>query len=126
MILVNGGKMWSTKVIEKLNKIAEKSHLHRVDPYGSDRGDYEVIHHGKTLPNGDFKIFKYTIHIEEGMMLKCTCLKPNLTGLSCSHILAVKRLRKFELNQFIFPFYNAKTHLNTWSRHFYPYPNQID
>jgi hypothetical protein len=38
MILVNGGKVRSTKVTEILNKRAEKSCLHRVDPYGSDRG----------------------------------------------------------------------------------------
>jgi hypothetical protein len=45
MVLVNGGKLWSTKVTEKLNKKAKKSRPQRVDPYGSDRGDYEVIHH---------------------------------------------------------------------------------
>jgi SWIM zinc finger len=126
MILVNEGKMWSTKVTEKLNKRAKKSRPHMVDLYGSDREDYEVIHHGETLPNGDFKNFKYTVHIEEGMMSKCTCLKPNLTSIPCSHILAIIRVRKFELNRFICPFYNAQTLLNTWSGRFYPYPNQID
>jgi hypothetical protein len=29
---------------------------------------YEVIHHGETLPNSDFKNFKYTLHIEECIM----------------------------------------------------------
>jgi hypothetical protein len=77
--------MWSTKVTENLNKRAEKSCPHRVDPYGSDWEKYEVIHHDETLPNGDFINFKYTIHIEEGMMLKYTCLKSNLTGISCSN-----------------------------------------
>jgi hypothetical protein len=38
MVLVNEGKMWSTKVIKKLNKRAEKSRPHKVDPYGSDWG----------------------------------------------------------------------------------------
>jgi SWIM zinc finger len=125
-ILVNEEKVWSTKVTKKLNKRAEKSRSHMVDPYGSDRGDYEIIHHGETLPNGDFKNFKYTIPFEEGMMSKCMCLKSNLTGIPCSHILAIIRLRKFELNQFICPFYSAQTLLNTWSRSFYLYPNQID
>jgi hypothetical protein len=113
MILVNGGKVWSTKVTGKLNKIAEKSRPHRLDPYGSDRGggDYEVIHHSETLPNGDFEIFKYTIHIEEDMESKCTCLKPNLTSISCFHILAVIRVRKFELNRFICPFIVLKPFL---------------
>jgi hypothetical protein len=48
MILVNGGKIWSTKVTEKLNKRAKKSRPHRIDPYDSDRGGYEIIHHGET------------------------------------------------------------------------------
>jgi hypothetical protein len=68
MVLVNGGKVWSTKFTEKLNKRAKKSRPHRVDPYGSDRGDYEIIHHSKILSNGDFKNFKYTVHIETCMI----------------------------------------------------------
>jgi hypothetical protein len=64
LILINEGKTWSTKVTKKLNKRAEKSHPHRVDLYVSDRGDYEVIHHGETLSNDDFENFKYTIYIE--------------------------------------------------------------
>jgi hypothetical protein len=95
MVLVNEGKMWSTKVIKKLNKRAEKSRPHKVDPYGSDwgGGDYEVIHHGEILSNGDFENFKYTVHIEEDIMSKCACLKLNLTGISYSHILTVIRVR---------------------------------
>jgi hypothetical protein len=89
-------------------------------------GDYKVIHHGETLSNGDLENFKYTVHIQEDMTLKYTCLKPNLTGIPCSHILAVIRVRKFELNRFICLFYSAQTLLNTWSGRFYPYPNQID
>jgi hypothetical protein len=89
--------VWSTKVTEKLNKRAKTSCPHMVDPYGSDGGDYEVIHHGEILLNGDFKNFKCTIHIEEGMMSKCTCLKLNLTCIPCAHILTVIRVRKFEL-----------------------------
>jgi hypothetical protein len=38
MVLVNEGQVRSIKVTEKLNKRAEKSRPHRVDPYGSDRG----------------------------------------------------------------------------------------
>jgi hypothetical protein len=51
-------------------------------------------------------------HIEECMMSKYTCLKSNLTGISCFHILAVIRVKKFELNQFLCPFYSAQTLLN--------------
>jgi hypothetical protein len=59
-------------------------------------------------------------------MSKCTCLKSNLTRIPYSHILAVIRVRNFELNRFICPFYSGQTLLNTWSECFYPYPNQID
>jgi hypothetical protein len=59
-------------------------------------------------------------------MLKCTCLKPNLTGIPYSHILAVIRVRKFELDRFICPFYSAQALFNIRSERFYPYPNQID
>jgi hypothetical protein len=59
-------------------------------------------------------------------MPKCDCLKPNLTSIPCSHILAVIRVRKFELNQFVCHFYCAQALLNSWSSQFYPYPNQTD
>jgi hypothetical protein len=49
-----------------------------------------------------------------------------LTKYTMLSYLAVIRVRKFELNRFICPFYSAQTLLNTWSGHFYPYPNQID
>jgi hypothetical protein len=58
MVLVNEGQVRSIKVTEKLNKRAEKSRPHRVDPYGSDRGYYVVIHHGERLPNGDLSTLK--------------------------------------------------------------------
>jgi SWIM zinc finger len=104
MTLVAEGKLWSRKVINKLTKRAKKSRPHRVDPYGSDLGDCEVIHHGETLPNGDYENFKYTVNIKEGYIPKCDCLKSNLTGIPCSHVLAVIRVRNFELNQFVCPF----------------------
>jgi hypothetical protein len=102
--IVNEGKVWSTKVIKKLNKRAKKLRPHMVDPYGSDQGDYEVIHHGEILPNSDFENFKYTVHIKEGMVSKCSCLI---------------RVRKFELNRFIYLCYSAQTLLNTWSERFF-------
>jgi hypothetical protein len=77
--------VWSTKVTEKLNKRAKKSRPHRVDPYGSDQGDYEVIHRGEILSNSDFKKFNYIVHVEEGIMSKYMCLKLNLTSKPCSH-----------------------------------------
>jgi hypothetical protein len=67
----------------------------------------------KNLHNGDFKNFKYTVHIEEDMVLKCTYIKSYLTSIPCSHILEVIRVRKFELNRFICPFYSAQTLLTT-------------
>jgi hypothetical protein len=88
--------------------------------------DYEVIHHSEILPNGDFKNFKYTIHIEECMISKYTRLKSDLTDISCFHILIVIRIWKFKLNRFIRPFYSAQVFLNIWSGHFYLYLNQID
>jgi hypothetical protein len=56
--LLNKGKLWSRKVTDKLIKRPKKSRPHRVDPYGSDLGDYEVIHHGEILSNRDYENFK--------------------------------------------------------------------
>jgi hypothetical protein len=59
-------------------------------------------------------------------MSKRTYLIPNLTDISCSHILAVIRVRKFKLNRIICLFYSDQGLLNTWYGHIYPHPNQID
>jgi hypothetical protein len=75
------GKCGQRRLPKNQIKELKKSRVHRVDLYGFDRGNYEVIHHSETLPNGDFKNFKYTVHIEENMMSKCTCLKSNLIGI---------------------------------------------
>jgi SWIM zinc finger len=125
-MLVAEGKLWSRKVTDKLTKRAEKLRPHRVDPYGSDLGDYKVIQYGETLSSGDYKNFKYNVNIKEGSMLKCDCLKLNLTGIPCSHVLAVIKVRKLELNQFVCLFYCANTLLRTWSGRLYLHPNQID
>jgi SWIM zinc finger len=117
--LFNEGKLWSRKVTDKLIKRAEKSRPHKVDPYGYDLGDYEVIHHDETLPNGDYENFKYTVNIKEESMPKCDCLKPDLTGIPCSHILTVISVRKLQLNQFVCPLYRVQALLSTWSSRFF-------
>lgn len=123
---VSDGFVWSRSVTEKLIKRGDKSRPHRVDPYRSEQGDFEVLHQGETLPNGEFENFKYHVLLEEGVFTRCTCLKPNLTGIPCSHVLAVIRVRHLNLSQFVSPYYTAANLHDTWSGRFHPFPNQYE
>jgi hypothetical protein len=120
---VNRGFHWSRNVTQKLIKRGDKARLHRVNPYKSQLGEFEVTHQGETLPNDKWEDNKYHVKLHnEGS--SCGCLKPDLTGIPCSHVLAVIRVRKFSLPMFVSNFYSVANLVNTWKGRFYPYPNQ--
>ena len=53
----------------------------------------------------------------------CTCLKPQLTAIPCSHVFAVCATQGIDSNQFIHSFYKASFLLQTWSYDFIPFGN---
>ncbi|XP_040377304.1 uncharacterized protein LOC107303549 [Oryza brachyantha] len=128
---VNSRKMWSERVENLLVKRGNKAGSMHVTSYGDEGGEYEVKVDCERVAvvQGNHTMyvrrdFKYKVIIHSNTPPMCECLKPNLTGIPCAHVLAVCKHRNFNENQFIHPYYSASTLANTWSGQFHPYGNQ--
>jgi hypothetical protein len=56
----------------------------------------------------------------------CWCQKPQLTGISCDHLLVVCTFRRLDYTQYISPYYIIRYYINTWSGHWRSYGNKRD
>jgi SWIM zinc finger len=103
-----------------------------VIPFGTARGEYEVHVLGERIEIGGYGSFKYTVTISNERRTQddpqlsephctCDCLKPQLTGISCSHVIVVCQHRNFDVYGFIDERYNTAHLLNTWSGQFHCY-----
>ena len=70
--------------------------------------------------------FRYKVIISDGNIAQCSCLKPQLTGIPCAHVLAMCRERRYNHNIFVNHLYSAKTLAETWSGQFHGFANQCE
>jgi SWIM zinc finger len=88
------------------------------------RGEYEVQVLGERIESGGYGPFKYIVTILNERRTRddpqlsepyctCDCQKPQLTGISCSHMIAVCQPRNFDVYGFIVERYNTAHLLNT-------------
>ena len=105
-------------------------HMHVIS-YGDEVRIFEVKVDNErvTSRNGDHvlfihKDFKYKVALQPNTAPSCDCLKPNLTGVPCAHLLAVCKYRNLNENQIVHPYYSSEVLANTWAGQFYPYGNQ--
>jgi SWIM zinc finger len=104
-------------------------------PLGTALGEYEVHVLGERIESGGYRPFKYTVIIPNERRTRddpqlpephytCDCQKPQLTGIPCSHVIAVCQHKNFEVYDFIDERYNTAHLLNTWSSQFHCYRDQ--
>jgi hypothetical protein len=95
-----------------------------VIPLGTARGEYEIQVLGERIVSGWYGPFKYTIIIPNEQRTRddlqllephctCDCQKPQLTGISRSHVIAVCQHKNFDVYGFIDELYNTAHLLNT-------------
>jgi len=70
--------------------------------------------------------YKYTVVIMDENTVTCTCQKPQLNRIPCSHVLAVCRLRGIDPGRFVHYYYYIQTLINTWLGEWHVYDNQSD
>ena len=70
--------------------------------------------------------YKYTVVIMDENTVTCTCQKPQLNRIPCSHVLAVCRLRGIDPGTFVHYYYHIQTLINTWLGEWHVYDNQSD
>jgi SWIM zinc finger len=104
-------------------------------PLGTAQGEYEIHVLGERIESGGYGPFKYTVIISNERRTRddpqlsephcmCDCQKPQLTGIPCSHVIAVYQHRNFDMYGFIDERYNTAHLLNTWSGQFHCYGDQ--
>ena len=94
-------------------------------------GEHEVKVHNERVVykerDGNFsykrETFSYKVVISDGNLAQCACLKPQLTGIPCAHVLAVCRERNYNHNLFVNQMYSAKELAETWRGEFHFYGN---
>jgi SWIM zinc finger len=78
----------------------------------------------KEQSNNYLALEKGHIHCSHKLFGTCDCQKPQLTGIPCSHVIAVCQHRNFDVYGFIDERYNTAHLLNTWSGQFHCYGDQ--
>ena len=115
-VALKHSQMWSNTVSLLLQKRNNKSLNMIVIPYNMTHDVYEVIVRGEKIPamrdqprlEYTCRDFKYKVLIKNNNRCECECQKPQLTGIPCSHFMAVCRKMKFDENLFINPLYSMK------------------
>ena len=70
--------------------------------------------------------YKYTVIIGDDHTVTCTCQKPQLDRIPCSHVLSVCRLRGIDPGVFVSHYYHIHTLINPWSAQWHVYGNQSE
>jgi len=126
-------QLWSERVEKLLAKRIKKCLEMNSMPLGV-HGEHEVKVNDERVVykerDGNFtykkETFRYKVIISNGNIAQCACLKPQLTGIPCAHVLAVCRERRYNHNIFVNHLYSAKTLAETWSGQFHGYANQCE
>ncbi|XP_048529599.1 uncharacterized protein LOC125508848 [Triticum urartu] len=129
--LVDDGKQWSERVDKLLVKRGDRAgHMHVIS-YGDEVRIFEVKvdHERVPLRHGDHVVFihkgfEYRVILRPNNAPSCECLKPNLTGVPCAHVLAVCKYRNLNENEIVHSYYSSQVLANTWAGQFHPYGNQ--
>jgi hypothetical protein len=94
----------------------EKSRLHTVIAIGNQERRYEVrLPTDKFGTASEMRTQEVKIGNEAWPMCECSCNKPKLFHLPCSHVLAVCGQLKMDAISFVSEYYLKESVLNTWT-----------
>ncbi|KAJ1695999.1 hypothetical protein LUZ63_012697 [Rhynchospora breviuscula] len=105
-------QLWSNKVVATLEARRAKVSQHRIVSLQSQsfsHAEYEVETRSKV---------KHTVRLSHDQR-SCSCQKPQLTGIPCSHLLAVCAYRSINADHLVDAAYDARQLLATWTPQFH-------
>ena len=102
----------------KIEKRTRKSHPMEVKIKSWSQFKYEVI--AREGKEGKQKKFAYQVQLLPPNQSTCGCQKPDLTGIPCSHVIAVINERKLDIRDFVHQYYSAENLFITWQPGFEP------
>ena len=116
----NPATPYCEKIAEYMNKKMKKAKLHTVLVIGNQERRYEVrLPTDKFGTANELKTQEVRIGSELIPTCECTCNKPKLLHLPCSHVLAVCGQLKMAATSFVSPYYLKDAVLNTWTGEMY-------
>ncbi|XP_021715248.1 uncharacterized protein LOC110683210 [Chenopodium quinoa] len=112
------GLPYPPKVTAILEKNTAKARYHRVDAYNRRLHIYQVTTEmGERVGNkGGHK------HTVNWQLRTCTCNKPNIFHLPCSHVLAVCATYSLSERPWVDPLLQSAAYMNTYAPQFWPIP----
>ncbi|XP_078158183.1 uncharacterized protein LOC144553863 [Carex rostrata] len=128
------GQVWSDQVTKLLQKRIEKGRDMTVIPYCTGHGLFEVLVKGEKIPTRrnqpkleyTHRDFWYRVVVKDNNKVECECQKPQLTGIPCSHFMAIVREMRYDVNLYVNPLYRISIVVQTWSGHWEPKGNQCE
>jgi hypothetical protein len=112
---------FSPKIQALLEKRRLRGNQHSVEAFRFEQ-KYEVVTgqrwEGQKLKGGR----RHTVRIIRPPGV-CTCQKPQLTGIPCSHVLACCAHSSIDSNGYVAPYYLAEELMKSWAPEFEPFGN---
>ncbi|XP_078168519.1 uncharacterized protein LOC144563019 [Carex rostrata] len=105
-------QLWSDKVTATLEARRVKAGQHQIVGFGPQN----VILYDEVEVETSTKV-KHTVRFGHDRR-SCSCQKPQLTGIPCSHVLAVCAFRSLNANHLVDAAYDARQLLSTWAPQF--------
>ena len=104
------------KIMEYMNKKIAKAATHTVVAIGNVERRFEVrLATDKFGCGNELRTHEVTIGNEQWPTCVCTCNKPKLLHLPCSHVLAACRQLGLNTSSFVSPYYWKEAVVNTWT-----------
>ena len=108
------------KITKYMNDKMAKSCTHTVTSIGNQERRFEVrLAHNKFGTGNAILTHEVKIGNEARPTCQCTCNKPKLLHLPCSHVLAACRMLKLDAISFVSPYFLKESVLNTWTGEMY-------
>src|SRR5664279_1997583 len=113
--LQNPNSLYCDKISKYMEKKMEKARSHTVVEIGNREMRFEVcLPTDKFGVGNEMRTHEVTIRNEGRPTCECTCNKPKLLHLPCSHVLAVCGQLKMNSKLFVSDYYLKESVINTW------------
>ncbi|KAJ3688004.1 hypothetical protein LUZ61_017168 [Rhynchospora tenuis] len=119
-IEVEKQQLWSNKITAILEARRAKASQHRIVSIQSQSFLQEEVEVETRTE------VKHTVRVGDDQRSCCSCQKPQLTGIPCSHLLAFCAFRSVNANYLVDSAYGARRLLATWAPQFHPPPSSPD
>ena len=119
-ILNNPDTPYCERIMEYMEKKIQKARLHTVRNIGNQERRFEVhLPTNKFGTAGEFRTHEVKISNGAWPTCECSCNKPKLLHLPCSHVLAVCGQLKMDAISFVSPYFWRESVVNTWTGEMY-------